>query len=98
MPTYKAFSDFSGGTLSITNPTIGEVVPHRLFVCTFGASNYTYAELFESESAESWCNGQANAFHFFGGVPELITNEFAGDKYLELPNYIREQMSTMLSC
>ncbi len=68
----KAFSDFSGGTLNITDPSTGEVVTARLFVCALGASSFTYAEPFFSESAQSWCTGQANAFSYFGLCPEIV--------------------------
>jgi transposase len=68
----NSFSDFSGGTLKVIDRSTGEVEFFRLFVCALGASSYTYAELFPSESAESWCNGQANAFKFFGGTTEFV--------------------------
>lgn len=68
----KAFSDFSGGTLLITDPRSGEKKAAKLFVSTLGASNYTYAELFFGETAEAWCTGQANAFTHFGGCPTVI--------------------------
>jgi len=68
----KAFSDFSGGKLRITNPHTGEVMDCPLFVSVLGASNYTYARLFESESAEAWCTGQAKAFEYFQGCPEIV--------------------------
>jgi transposase len=69
---HKCFSDFSGGSLKITDPSTGLVSQAILFVCTLGASKFTYAELFWSESAESWCNGQARAFEYFQGTSELV--------------------------
>jgi transposase len=68
----KAFSDFSGGWLPITDSETGEVRPARLFVCALGASSFTYAEPFFSESAEAWCLGQAHAFEYFGGTTEMV--------------------------
>lgn len=68
----KAFSDFAGKTLPITNSSTGEVHPAHLFVCTLGASNFTFAELFLNESTESWCNGHAKAFSYFNGVPKIV--------------------------
>ncbi len=64
---HKVFSDFSGGSLRITDSTTGEVQMARLFVCSLGASSYTYAELFFGETATAWCSGQAHAFEYFGG-------------------------------
>jgi transposase len=68
----KAFSDFAGTTLPITNPGTGEVTQAHLFVCALGASSYTYARLFSNETSESWCNGHAYAFSFFQGCPEIV--------------------------
>ena len=59
----KAFSDFAGGTLPITNPLTGEVTEAHLFVCALGASSYTYATLFWSEDSEAWCTGHALVIH-----------------------------------
>ncbi len=68
----KAFSDFAGTTLPIVDPRTGVVTPAHLFVCTLGASSYTFARLFWNETAESWCNGHALAFAYFRGCPEII--------------------------
>jgi transposase len=68
----KAFSDFAGKTLQITNPNTGEVTKAHLFVCTLGASNFTFADLFWDESTESWCNGHAGAFSYFGGSTKIL--------------------------
>jgi transposase len=69
---HKAFSDFSGGNLKVVNPSTGEVLLARLFVCSLGASSYTYAELFFGETTEAWCLGQAHAFEYFKGTTELV--------------------------
>jgi hypothetical protein len=37
-----------------------------------GASNFTYAELFESQNTEAWCSGHARAFEYFGGTPAIV--------------------------
>jgi transposase len=68
----KAFSDFAGGTLPIFDEKTGNSTPAHLFVCTLGASSYTYARLFWSENSESWCTGHANAFSFFDGCVETV--------------------------
>ena len=68
----KAFSDFAGKTQSIIDPHTGEVKQAHLFVCTLGASSFTFAELFHDESTESWCNGHAKAFAYFDGVPLIV--------------------------
>lgn len=68
----KAFSDFAGTTLPIVDPRTGVVTFAHLFVCTLGASSFTFARLFWNETAESWCNGHALAFEYFQGCPEVI--------------------------
>lgn len=67
----KVFSDFAGKTLLITNPQTGELVPASLFVTALGASNLIFAELFWNQSVESWCNGHAAAFSYYGGCPAI---------------------------
>ena len=69
---HKAFSDFAGKTLSFTDRHTGEIHKAHLFVCTLGASNFTYADVFHSENAEAWCTGHADAFHYFDGCPEMV--------------------------
>lgn len=68
----KGFSDFAGKTLPIVDPRTGEAKLAHLFVCTLGASSFTFAELFADESTESWCNGHARAFQYFDGCPKII--------------------------
>jgi transposase len=68
----KAFSDFAGKTQPVVDPLTGEVKKAHLFVCTLGASSFTFAELFTDESTESWCNGHAKAFQYFDGVTKIV--------------------------
>ena len=68
----KTFVDFSGDGIPITDPTTGETREAPLFVAVLGASNYTYAEAFESEEKRFWIEGHIHAFEFFGGVSELV--------------------------
>jgi len=67
----KVFSDFAGKTLPITDPNTGEIKPAHLFVTALGASNFIFADLFSDESVESWCNGHAGAFEYYGGCPKF---------------------------
>lgn len=68
----KAFSDFAGSTLRITNRHTGEVESAHLFVCCLGASSYTFARAFYSENSEAWCIGHADAFTYFRGCPAVV--------------------------
>lgn len=69
---HKAFSDFAGKTLLITDPRTAQTTAAYLFVCTLGASNFTFANLFRDLSAESWCDGHAGAFSYFDGCPSIV--------------------------
>ena len=68
----KLFIDYCGPTISITNPDTGEVYQAQVFVATWGASNYTYAEATRSQQKADWIQSHINAFEFFGGVPEIL--------------------------
>jgi len=68
----KAFSDFAGDTIMIHDQKTGIETPVHLFVCTLGASNYTFARAYPDETGRSWCTGQAAAFQYFQGVTELV--------------------------
>lgn len=69
----KAFSDFAGKTIPIViDRKTGEVRLAHLFVCTLGASSFTFAELYWDESVESWSNGHAAAFNYFDGCPRIV--------------------------
>ncbi len=67
----KLFIDYCGPTIPIINPDTGEVVDAQIFVATWGASNYTYAEATRSQKKPDWISSHVNAFEFFGGVPEI---------------------------
>jgi hypothetical protein len=47
-----------------------------IFVAAWGASNYTYAEAFPSQSLTSWISGHVRAFEYFGGVPEALVPDY----------------------
>lgn len=73
----KAFSDFAGAKFRVVDQSTGEVTFAHLFVSTLGASNYTYADVFPDETSQSWCQGQAQAFNYWQGVPEVIVPDNA---------------------
>ena len=72
----KLYVDFAGLTMSYTNPSNGEVKKAYVFVATWGASNYTYAEAFPCQSLTSWIGGHVRAFEYFGGVPEALVPDY----------------------
>jgi transposase len=68
----KLFVDYAGLTMVYTDPSSGEEKKAYIFVATWGASNYTYAEAHPSQALTSWIGGHIRAFEYFGGVPELL--------------------------
>ena len=67
----KVFVDFSGDGIPVADPETGEVREAALFVAVLGASNFTYAEAFESEELPFWIAGHVHAFEHFQGVPAI---------------------------
>jgi transposase len=68
----RLFVDYAGLTMAYTDPSSGEEKKAYIFVATWGASNYTYAEAHPSQTLTSWIGGHIRAFEYFGGVPELL--------------------------
>jgi transposase len=68
----KLFVDYAGLTMSYTDPADGEKKKASIFVTTWGASNYTYAEAHPGQTLTSWISGHVRALEYFGGVPVLL--------------------------
>ena len=66
----KLFLDYAGMTIPVLHN--GKERQAQIFVATFGASNYTYAEATWTQSLPDWIGSHVRAFAFFGGVPELL--------------------------
>lgn len=64
--------DYAGMTLAIVHAETGEVIQAEIFVATWVASSYTYAEAQSSQSLPNWIGGHLRAFAFFGGLPHLL--------------------------
>jgi transposase len=45
----KLFVDYSGDSFEYVNRETGEIIPVQLFVCCWGASSYSYAEVTSSQ-------------------------------------------------
>jgi transposase len=68
----KAFIDFAGQTIPITDPATGEVWQAQLFVAVLGASNHTYAEALPSQELPHWLGAHVRAFEAWGGAPAIL--------------------------
>jgi transposase len=66
----KLFIDYGAG-LSIIDRSTGEVVDVDMFLCVWGASNYTYAEASLSQTSREWLMSHVRALEYFGCVPHI---------------------------
>lgn len=67
----KCFVDYTGMTMPVVDSQTGEVSEAEIFVCTMGASNFTYCEAQPSQKLRQWVDGHIRAFEYFGGVPHV---------------------------
>ncbi len=68
----KLFVDYAGMTVPILDPTGGEARKAQIFVATFGASNFTYAEATWTQQIPDWIATHQRCFAFFGGAPQIL--------------------------
>lgn len=68
----KLFVDYAGMTIPVTYQKTGEKRQAQIFIATFGASNFTYAEATWSQNTSDWIASHQNAFQFFGGSPQIL--------------------------
>lgn len=67
----KLFIDFAGTTVPVYDPSTGARRDAQIFVATWGASNYTYAEAVWSQDLPTWVGCHVRAFNFFECVPHI---------------------------
>lgn len=65
----KLFVDFSGDSIPYISRDTGEIRNTELFVCSWGASSYTFAEAVESQCARDFVIVHIHALEFFGVIP-----------------------------
>lgn len=84
--------DYAGLTMTIVNLETGETRQAPVFVATFPASDYVYAEVQPSQELCHWINGHVRALAFFGGVPKIFRpdNPKTGVKS---PNYYEPDLN-----
>ena len=56
----------------MVNPDTGDLRDALLFVATWGASSYTYAEATWSQNQADFINAHVHALEFFGGTPKIL--------------------------
>jgi len=68
----KLFIDYSGLKGKISDPESGEVCEVEIFVCTLGASGYTFAEAAPNQKLHTFIDSHINAFDYFEGTPQIL--------------------------
>jgi len=68
----KAFVDYCGKRVPITDPTTGEIRLAEIFVGVLGASSLTYAEATWTQSLPDWIGAHVRMFRFYGAAPRLL--------------------------
>ena len=68
----KVFVDYSGDGLRYYNRVTGHWVETEFFVCSWGASSYSYAECSESQNNQDWVKSHTRAVQYFGCVPNAF--------------------------
>lgn len=72
LPGEQLQVDFAGDKLGYVNPQTGEWIACEVLLAVFPYSHYMYAEALRSQKQEHFIYGMANAFEFFGGVPQSV--------------------------
>ena len=63
------YVDYSGDGLEYVDRSTGECIPVQLFVCSWGASSYCYAEVTLTQKVEEYVISHDHAFQYFKAVP-----------------------------
>ena len=74
----------------------------ELFVSVLGASSYLYAEALRSQELIHWVSAHANAFDFYGGVPDIVVSlskrwQFSGAPSPKIRDVLRLRLGDRLS-
>jgi transposase len=68
----KLFVDFAGLTMPLTDSSTGEIRFVQVFSSAMGASQRIFAKAYNSQTLENWLAANADAFEFYGVLPEAI--------------------------
>src|SRR5690606_16988375 len=69
LPGDKAFVDYAGQTVPITDRLTGEVRHAQVFIAVLGCSNYSFAEATWTQTLPDWLGSHVRALAYFGGSP-----------------------------
>ncbi|MDE2796797.1 MAG: IS21 family transposase [Gemmatimonadota bacterium] len=68
----KAFVDYAGPTVEVTDRRTGEIREAKVFVGVLAASNHTFVDITLTRSLPDWTASHVRMFEHWGGVPELV--------------------------
>jgi len=71
-PGEKIYVDFSGMTITLTDPVTGEQKEAQVFCAATGYSQLLYARVCKTQGLRDWLDCHSFMFEFFGGVPEVV--------------------------
>jgi len=71
-PGDKAYVDYSGAKLHLTDPKTGEHTGVELFVGVLGAFGYIFAEASPSQRGPDFIQSHIHMLEYFGGVPRAL--------------------------
>jgi transposase len=95
----KVFVDYSGDGLSYIDLSTGELISVELFVCSWGASSYTYSEATETQKTKDFTMSHVRSLAFFGVAPfafvpdNLKSGVIKSDRYDPVTNPMYEAMA-----
>lgn len=76
VPAERMEIDFVGDKIKWTDSS-SHTRNSKLFVASLPYSSMLYAEAFNDETSNSWCDGIIHALEYFGGVPESLVMDNA---------------------
>jgi transposase len=96
IPGEKLYVDYSGDSLSYYDRHNDKEVKTQLFVASFGASSYTYAEVTHSQNQEDWTMSHQRAFTYFGGLPVAVVPDNLKSAVIK-PNLYEPELNALYS-
>jgi len=68
----KTFVDYAGQTMSVVDPTTGEIREAQIFVGVLGASNLTFVDATWTQTLPDWIGSHVRMFAYYGGSSAAI--------------------------
>jgi len=95
-PGDKAFLDFTGKKLYLTDLQTGELTPVEVYIAVLGHSGLTYVEGVFNQKKDVFIRATENALHYFGGVPQALVPDNLKSAVTKADKYEPEINETFL--